>query len=101
MLDMGFEPQIRRIVEGDNMPKTGQRQTLMFSATFPKEIQVENFDIKGESVQTFNLKNFLVIGTRLSQRLHFSGNRSCWINFRKHYPENSLGRRARQKVFLT
>jgi len=39
MLDMGFEPQIRRIVEDDNMPKTGERQTLMFSATFPKEIQ--------------------------------------------------------------
>ena len=40
MLDMGFEPQIRRIVEQDNMMPTGQRQTLMFSATFPKEIQV-------------------------------------------------------------
>ena len=40
MLDMGFEPQIRRIVEQDNMPVTGKRQTLMFSATFPKEIQV-------------------------------------------------------------
>ena len=40
MLDMGFEPQIRRIVEQDAMPKTGERQTLMFSATFPKEIQV-------------------------------------------------------------
>lgn len=40
MLDMGFEPQIRRIVEQDEMPKTGQRQTLMFSATFPKEIQM-------------------------------------------------------------
>ncbi len=40
MLDMGFEPQIRRIVEDDTMPKTGARQTLMFSATFPKEIQI-------------------------------------------------------------
>jgi len=40
MLDMGFEPQIRRIVEEDNMMPTGQRQTLMFSATFPKEIQI-------------------------------------------------------------
>ncbi|CAB4017293.1 ATP-dependent RNA helicase DDX3X isoform X2, partial [Paramuricea clavata] len=40
MLDMGFEPQIRRIVEQDTMPKTGDRQTLMFSATFPKEIQI-------------------------------------------------------------
>ena len=39
MLDMGFEPQIRRIVEGEDMPQTGQRQTLLFSATFPKEIQ--------------------------------------------------------------
>ena len=40
MLDMGFEPQIRRIVEQDRMPQTGTRQTMMFSATFPKEIQV-------------------------------------------------------------
>lgn len=40
MLDMGFEPQIREIVERSGMPVTGQRQTLMFSATFPKEIQM-------------------------------------------------------------
>lgn len=40
MLDMGFEPQIRRIVEQDTMPLMGDRQTMMFSATFPKEIQV-------------------------------------------------------------
>lgn len=38
MLDMGFEPQIRYIVERCDMPVVG-RQTLMFSATFPKEIQ--------------------------------------------------------------
>jgi ATP-dependent RNA helicase DDX3X len=40
MLDMGFEPQIRRIVEGEDMPGVDLRQTLMFSATFPKEIQM-------------------------------------------------------------
>ena len=40
MLDMGFEPQIRRIVEGEDMPPTQDRQTLMFSATFPRDIQV-------------------------------------------------------------
>ncbi|GAB1737653.1 hypothetical protein NU219Hw_g2067t1 [Hortaea werneckii] len=40
MLDMGFEPQIRRIVEGEDMPRTDMRQTLMFSATFPRDIQV-------------------------------------------------------------
>lgn len=39
MLDMGFEPQIRSIVQGQDMPGTDERQTLMFSATFPREIQ--------------------------------------------------------------
>ncbi|XP_051143287.1 DEAD-box ATP-dependent RNA helicase 37-like [Andrographis paniculata] len=39
MLDMGFEPQIRRIVQQMDMPSAGVRQTLLFSATFPKEIQ--------------------------------------------------------------
>ncbi|KAE8551689.1 hypothetical protein EYB25_005579 [Talaromyces marneffei] len=40
MLDMGFEPQIRRIVEGEDMPQVNDRQTLMFSATFPRDIQM-------------------------------------------------------------
>lgn len=40
MLDMGFEPQIRRIVQHMDMPPAGVRQTSLFSATFPKEIQV-------------------------------------------------------------
>ena len=40
MLDMGFEPQIRKIVEQIDMPPTGARQTMLFNATFPKEIQV-------------------------------------------------------------
>lgn len=39
MLDMGFEPQIREIVEKRDLTPVGQRQTVMFSATFPKEIQ--------------------------------------------------------------
>jgi ATP-dependent RNA helicase DDX3X len=30
MLDMGFEPQIRKIVDGEDMPRTGERQTLLF-----------------------------------------------------------------------
>lgn len=40
MLDMGFEPQIRQIVEMSNMPQKGTRITAMFSATFPREIQI-------------------------------------------------------------
>ncbi|KAF8034462.1 hypothetical protein BT93_C0695 [Corymbia citriodora subsp. variegata] len=39
MLDMGFEPQIRKIVERMDMPPSGARQTMLFSATFPDDIQ--------------------------------------------------------------
>lgn len=39
MLDMGFEPQVRNIVDGTDMPPSANRQTLMFSATFPENIQ--------------------------------------------------------------
>ncbi|RUS84001.1 hypothetical protein EGW08_008223 [Elysia chlorotica] len=39
MLDMGFEPEIRKLVETMGMPAKSERQTLMFSATFPEEIQ--------------------------------------------------------------
>lgn len=43
MLDMGFERQIRQIVQEMGMPPPGARQTLLFSATFPTEIQVCTF----------------------------------------------------------
>lgn len=39
MLDMGFEPQIREIVQEYGMPAKHERTTLMFSATFPRDIQ--------------------------------------------------------------
>lgn len=39
MLDMGFERQIREICEEHGMPRNDQRQTLMFSATFPDTCQ--------------------------------------------------------------
>ncbi|XP_063312969.1 probable ATP-dependent RNA helicase DDX4 isoform X1 [Pelobates fuscus] len=39
MLDMGFGPEITKLVTSPNMPSKEERQTLMFSATFPKEIQ--------------------------------------------------------------
>jgi len=38
MLDMGFERDIRKIVEEYDMPR--ERQTSMFSATFPRSIQM-------------------------------------------------------------
>eukprot|EP01134_Creolimax_fragrantissima_P000522 CFRG0522T1 len=42
MLDMGFEPDMRRIVQA--IPTANNRQTVMFSATWPKEIR----DLAGE-----------------------------------------------------
>lgn len=39
MLDMGFLPEMQRIVGAAEMPAKGERQTLMFSATFPTEVQ--------------------------------------------------------------
>ena len=36
----GFEPQIRKIVEQMDMPPLGIRQTMLFSATFPRGIHV-------------------------------------------------------------
>ncbi|XP_077629138.1 putative ATP-dependent RNA helicase DDX4 isoform X6 [Crocuta crocuta] len=39
MLDMGFGPEMKRLLACPGMPSKEQRQTLMFSATFPEEIQ--------------------------------------------------------------
>ena len=39
MLDQGFMPDIRRTISIPSMPPKKSRQTLMFSATFPPEIQ--------------------------------------------------------------
>jgi len=54
MLDMGFEPQIREVVEKHDMPTPQDgRMTLMFSATFPAEIQ--------RLAQAF-MKNYIWVG---------------------------------------
>ena len=61
MLDMGFEPQIREIVLDYGMPleaseeniadkRTRVRQTALFSATFPKQIQRLAADFMGDYI---------------------------------------------------
>jgi len=47
MLDMGFEPQIRKIVEQIRP----DRQTLMWSATWPKEVQALSREFLKDPVQ--------------------------------------------------
>ncbi|KAM5264701.1 putative ATP-dependent RNA helicase DDX4 [Ctenodactylus gundi] len=39
MLDMGFGPEMKKLISCPGMPAKEQRQTLLFSATFPEEIQ--------------------------------------------------------------
>ena len=39
MLCMGLEAEIHRVVQDFNAPDKTQRQTIIFSATFPEEIQ--------------------------------------------------------------
>ena len=63
MLDMGFEPQIRKIVEQSGMPVPGDRQTLLFSATFPKEIQA----LAADFLQARCLR--LLAGTRFTSAI--------------------------------
>jgi hypothetical protein len=58
LLNLGFEPQIRQIVKSSNMPQTASaRQTLMFSATFTKEVQHLASDVLHDNL-------FLTVGRR-------------------------------------
>ena len=39
MLDMGFEPQMQEVINGWDMPPADDRQTMLFSATFPDAVR--------------------------------------------------------------
>jgi superfamily II DNA/RNA helicase len=69
MLDMGFEPQIRKIISQIRP----DRQTLMFSATWPKDVQ------KLANVRTPLIPGFEVLNifAGFLERL-YSG--QCWLD---------------------
>ena len=48
MLDMGFEPQIRKIV-GGGIPQ--QRQTLFYTATWPRAVRALAYEFLRNPVQ--------------------------------------------------
>ncbi|XP_038621573.1 probable ATP-dependent RNA helicase DDX4 [Tachyglossus aculeatus] len=56
MLDMGFGPEMKKLISCPGMPSREHRQTLMFSATFPEEIQ----RLAGEFLKTEYL--FVAVG---------------------------------------
>ena len=97
MLDMGFEPQIREIVLDYGMPPAASeenveagdvrmRQTAMFSATFPKEIQRLAADFMGDYI-------FVTVGrvgsttTSIEQRFVWSEDRQKRENLIRHIRE--------------
>ncbi|KAI5715446.1 hypothetical protein M8J77_016072 [Diaphorina citri] len=102
MLDMGFEPQIRCIVQENGMPRTGDRQTLMFSATFPKEIQL----LAKEFLYRYI---FLAIGRvgstseNITQRIAWvdeQDKRSCLLDLLSSPSQEELGDEALTLVFV-
>lgn len=80
MLDMGFEPQIRRIVK--SMPS--DRQTLMWSATWPREIQhlAEDFMTNYKQVAVDSEK--LKANPNIKQLVEFCEPRSKFTSLLKH-----------------
>ncbi|XP_064357042.1 probable ATP-dependent RNA helicase DDX4 [Dromaius novaehollandiae] len=56
MLDMGFGPEMKKLISYPSMPPKDRRQTLMFSATFPGDVQ----RLAGEFLKTEYL--FVVVG---------------------------------------
>lgn len=67
MLDMGFEPQIRQALEEVPLVK----QILMFSATWPKEVQHLAKDYLGEFVQVNVGSTELCANHNIKQLFHF------------------------------
>jgi len=57
MLDMGFEPQIRKVVQdpAHKMPPASHRSTSLFSATFPSEVRILAKDFVNKQPSTSQL----------------------------------------------
>jgi ATP-dependent RNA helicase DDX5/DBP2 len=69
MLDMGFEPQIRSILQ--HLSADRPRQTLLFSATWPKEIQKLASEFLKEPIQVnVGTVNVLEANKDITQTIH-------------------------------
>ncbi|KAM0675995.1 ATP-dependent RNA helicase dbp2 [Gurleya vavrai] len=72
MLDMGFEPQLQKII-----PKTNpERQTLMWSATWPKEVRALAMDFAKDYIQVNIGEEELTINSKIMQVVKVVENRN-------------------------
>eukprot|EP00928_Gymnodinium_smaydae_P053631 TRINITY_DN37579_c0_g1_i1.p1 TRINITY_DN37579_c0_g1~~TRINITY_DN37579_c0_g1_i1.p1 ORF type:complete len:617 (-),score=119.31 TRINITY_DN37579_c0_g1_i1:202-1992(-) len=96
MLDMGFEPQVRQIVERTNMSKASKfpRQSMMFSATFAREVQLMAQDFLTDYV-------FITVGRvgsaseLITQKVEYAGElkqkvRALERAIKDHLPKDGL-----------
>lgn len=68
MLDMGFEPQLQQILSF--IPKENEKQTLMFSATWPKEVRALAAEFLKEPTQINIGGSDLSVNKDVSQEFH-------------------------------
>lgn len=65
MLDMGFEPQLKQI-----LPKTHKdKQTLMWSATWPREVRALAIDYMNNFIQVNIGEDELTINSKIDQKI--------------------------------
>jgi ATP-dependent RNA helicase DDX3X len=70
MLDMGFEPQVRRIVQQSQMPESSEgRQTLLFSATLPPKMRQLAADFTAKEVATVSIGVVGAASQNIDQRI--------------------------------
>jgi len=89
MLDMGFEPQIRKIVDQIRP----DRQTLMWSATWPKEVQIMARDFLRDHIQVNIGRAETKANPHILQRFEFcedfAKRPGCMRLIAQLYPENT------------
>ncbi|KAF9435586.1 hypothetical protein BGZ76_005938 [Entomortierella beljakovae] len=71
MLEMGFESQIREIMMSSDIPRDESLQTLMFSATFPSQIQVLARDFLKEDCCRLRVGRIGGTTSDIIQRIHY------------------------------
>jgi ATP-dependent RNA helicase RhlE len=79
MMDMGFWPDVRRIVAA--LPPAGTRQTLLFSATMPAEMMAQALEITRDAkyLQVGSAGAPAVTITHTVQQVASSGEKAEWL----------------------